>query len=321
MIRPAAAILLVLSFGAAGAMAAKKPAPPAAGSGAATSFTGEDGGNARAVSENGAWQLIYKTTSGEVLVRLKGQATQGGLLIGTAKPGYKLSLDGKPLMVSPAGQFLIGFDRDAPAKAELTVEGEGHRRAIAIDIQPRKWDIQRIDGLPPDKVTPPPEALEQIKREAAQKRAARKPDTEGAWFAEKFIWPAEGRISGVFGSQRILNGEPRAPHYGLDIAAPEGTPIKAPAGGIVRLAVTGFFYEGGLVFLDHGHGLISYMMHMSRVDVKPGEEVKQGDTIGAVGKTGRVTAAHLHWGIFWLEAHIDPQLLLPPMPASSAPKG
>lgn len=244
-------------------------------------------------------------------------AKQGSLIVGQLHRDGKVWLNDQPIMVGKDRRFVVGFDRDAPPAAELRIEFAATKdqsastQAWPLAIEQRKYDIQRIDGLPPEKVTPPPEALEQIKREAAQKREARKRDTQGAWFAEKFIWPTEGRISGVFGSQRILNGEPRAPHYGLDIAAPEGTPIKAPAGGIVRLAVTGFFYEGGLVFLDHGHGLVSYMMHMSRVDVKAGEEVRQGDIIGAVGKTGRVTAAHLHWGIFWLDAHIDPQLLLP----------
>ncbi len=261
----------------------------------------------------GSSATIRVARAGEApLVEIKGQATHGGLMVGTAKPGTRVLLDGAPLMVGPQGELVFGFDRDGPEAATLRVEPpDGEAIEIPVPIAPRTWDIQKIDGLPPDKVTPPPEALEQIKREAAQKRAARRRDTQGIWFAENFLWPTEGRISGVFGSQRILNGEPRAPHYGLDIAAPEGTPIKAPAGGIVRLAVTGFFYEGGLVFLDHGHGLISYMMHMSRVDVKPGQEIRQGETIGAVGKTGRVTAAHLHWGIFWLDAHIDPQLLLP----------
>lgn len=300
MRRGAAAILSAAALGLCGL--AQVPARPA--------LTG------KVAVDAGSAATIRVTRDNEVpLVEIKGQATHGGLMVGTAKAGTRVVLDGVPLMIGPKGEFVFGFDRDGPDKAMLRVEPkDADTLEIEVPVLPRKWDIQNIDGLPPDKVTPPPEALEQIKREAVQKKDARKRDTEGSWFAEKFIWPTEGRISGVFGSQRILNGEPRAPHYGLDIAASEGTPIKAPAGGIVRLAVTGFFYEGGLVFLDHGHGLISYMMHMSRVDVKSGQEVRQGDVIGAVGKTGRVTAAHLHWGMFWLDAHIDPGLLLPPMP-------
>jgi hypothetical protein len=249
------------------------------------------------------------------VLSVSGCRVQGGLLAGKTVPGSQVSLDGVPLMVNTGGNFVFGFDRDARQWAKLRVEfpaSSNMRQWVSdFEVAPRTYDIQRIDGLPPEQVTPTPEQLVRIKREGVLKKEARKRDTQGSWFTEQFIWPTEGRVSGVFGSQRILNGEPRAPHYGLDVAAPEGTPIKAPAGGIVRLAEKDFYFEGGLVFLDHGHGLVSYLMHMSRVDVKPGQEVKQGDAIGAVGKTGRVTAAHLHWGIFWLDEHIDPQLLLP----------
>jgi hypothetical protein len=274
-----------------------------------------------AVDADAVLTINIPAKSGAQIIELKGRATHGGLMIGTAQPGVRLTLAGKPLMIDPQGRFVFGFDRDGPDRQILSViSGTPERQLdVPLFIDPRTWDIQRIDGLPPEQVTPTPEQLVRIKREGALKKAARKRDTEGSWFAEKFIWPTEGRISGVFGSQRILNGEPRSPHYGLDIAAPEGTPIKAPAGGIVRLAERDFYFEGGLVFIDHGHGLVSYLMHMSQVGVKAGQEIRQGDTIGAVGKTGRVTAAHLHWGIFWLDAHIDPQLLLPPMP-DGAPK-
>jgi len=243
---------------------------------------------------------------------LNGPMEQGGLIVGRTAPGIEVSLDGAPLMVDGQGRFVFGFDRDAPVAAKLEARGPGGYDEIrTLNVAPRTWDIQKIDGLPPEQVNPTPAELEQIKREAVLKRAARKPDTQGSWFTEHFIWPAQGSVSGVFGSQRILNGEARSPHYGLDIAAPEGAPVTAPAGGIVRLAATEFYFEGGLVFIDHGHGLVSYMMHMSRVDVHAGQEVKQGETIGAVGKTGRATGPHLHWGMFWLDAHIDPQLLVP----------
>ncbi len=147
-------------------------------------------------------------------------------------------------------------------------------------------------------MTPPESAYPEIKREIAEKQAARKPDTKGSWFAENFIWPAKGPISGVFGSQRIENDVPKSPHYGVDIAAPEGAPIVAPAGGIVTLAQPHMYFEGGLVFIDHGHGLISYMMHMSKVEVHKGEVVKQGEEIGRVGQTGRATGPHVHWGMY-----------------------
>ena len=248
-------------------------------------------------------------------LKLDGVIEQGAVVRGAAAPGAKASLDGKPLMVDEEGRFVFGFDRDAIGDVTLGVTwpgGDGEDRKLTIAA--RSYDIQRISGLPEKVVTPPPEAMDRIRREAAEKAAARKPDTQGSWFAESFIWPAAGPISGVFGSQRILNGEPRAPHYGVDVAAPEGAPIHAPAGGIVTLAEPDMYFEGGLVFIDHGHGLISYLMHMSKVEVHVGQVLKQGDEIGLVGHTGRATAHHVHWGMFWLGAHVDPELLVPPMP-------
>ena len=246
---------------------------------------------------------------------MRGQFTQGGLIVGRTRPGSKVSLDAAPLMLDDKGEFVFGFDRGATASAMLKIDlPDGSEKSVPLTIETRQWNIQRIDGLPEMQVTPPPEALERIRREGVLKAAARKPDTEGSWFAENFIWPASGPITGVYGSQRILNGEPRNPHYGLDIGAPEGAPIVAPAGGIVTLAEPDLYFEGGIVFIDHGHGLISYLMHMSKVEAKVGQEVKQGDEIGLVGRTGRATAPHVHWGMFWLKAHIDPQLLVPPLP-------
>jgi murein DD-endopeptidase MepM/ murein hydrolase activator NlpD len=246
---------------------------------------------------------------------IDGPIEQGSVIRGTAAPGARASLDGKPLMVDDEGRFVFGFDRDAAGDAVLGVTWpNGDEETRKLTIAARTYDIQRISGLPEAQVTPPPDQLDRIKREAAEKAAARKPDTQGSWFAEKFIWPAAGPVSGVFGSQRILNGEPRAPHYGVDVAAPEGAPIHAPAGGVVTLAEPDMYFEGGLVFIDHGHGLISYLMHMSKVEAHAGQMVKQGDEIGLVGHTGRATAHHVHWGMFWLGAHIDPQLLIPPAP-------
>jgi hypothetical protein len=276
-----------------------------------------------AVDADGETTITTPSADGSTFVVMKGRSEQGGLLVGTVKPGAKVALNGQPVMVDAEGRFVIGFDRDAPNLATLSVDVPSAEKAthtaFPIPVAPRTWDIQRINGLPPHQVTPTPEELIRIKKETARKAAARRRDTQGSWFAEEFAWPAQGPVSGIFGSQRILNGEPRAPHYGVDVSAPEGTPVKAPAGGIVRLAETDFYFEGGLVFIDHGHGLISYMMHMSRVDAHVGEEVRQGDVIGAVGRTGRATGPHLHWGMFWLDAHIDPQLLVPPMP-SAPPK-
>lgn len=275
-----------------------------------------------AVDVNGDVTINVPSADGTSVVMLKGQSTQGGLMIGTAKPGIRLTFDGQSVMVGEGGEFVIGFDRDAPKLMTLGIDAPTEenraRTDVPIPVIPRAWNIQKIDGLPPEQVNPTAEELVRIKKEAVEKREARKADTPGAWFAEKFIWPAQGPVSGVFGSQRILNGEPRAPHYGVDMAVPDGTPVKAPAGGIVRLAAKDFYFEGGLVFIDHGHGLTSYIMHMSRVDVRVGQELKQGDVIGASGHSGRATGPHVHWGMFWLAAHIDPQLLVPPAPGAPA---
>jgi murein DD-endopeptidase MepM/ murein hydrolase activator NlpD len=163
--------------------------------------------------------------------------------------------------------------------------------------------------------------MEAIARSTRVKNEARKTRAEGSWFREGFIWPATGPVSGVFGSQRYYNGEPRRPHYGVDVAAPTGTPIVAPAGGVITLADMDMYFEGGLVFLDHGQGVTSLMMHMSRIDVKAGDRVEQGDVLGAVGGTGRATGPHLHWGLYWRGAWLDPERLVGPMPSSDAATG
>lgn len=250
---------------------------------------------------------------------LQGPLTQGGLVIGEILPGAQAVLNGTTLRVSPEGRFVFGFDRDYQGSANLAVTWpDGRIETRTLDIAPRAYDIQRIDGLPPKYVSPPPEELARIKREGAEKRAARSRDTDADWFTHGFIWPARGPISGVFGSQRFYNGEPRRPHYGVDVAGPAGTPVAAPASGIVRLADPNFYFEGGVIFIDHGHGVIGVLMHLGQVDVSVGDKVEQGQTVGAIGATGRATGPHVDWRIYWRNAHIDPQLLAGPMPASIA---
>lgn len=248
---------------------------------------------------------------------LSGDMKQGGLVIGHAVPGAKASLDGMMLDVDEDGTFAMGFDRDHETGAKLRVvypDGTVEERALAI--AKRDWQIQRVEGVPQKYVSPPPEAMAAIARGTKLKAEARETRAAGSWFTEGFIWPVTGTISGVFGSQRYYNGEPRRPHYGVDVAATTGTPIHAPAGGVVTLADAHMYFEGGLVFLDHGQGVTTLIMHMSRLDVKTGDVVKQGDVIGAVGGTGRATGPHLHWGMYWRGAYLDPQLLAGPMPES-----
>lgn len=253
---------------------------------------------------------------------LRGRMEQGGLVVGQAAPGATATLDGMTLDVDEAGVFAFGFDRDHGPQAKLNVtyaDGTAVERVLAVKA--REWQIQRVEGVPQKFVSPPPEAMAQIARSTALKNEARETRAAGTGFAGEFIWPATGPISGVFGSQRYYNGEPRRPHYGVDVAAPTGTPIRAPAAGIVTLASEDMYFEGGLVFLDHGQGVTSLMMHMSRVDVTAGQQVAQGDVLGAVGGTGRATGPHLHWGLYWRGAWLDPQLLVGPMEEAIAASG
>jgi len=248
-------------------------------------------------------------------VELEGEWRQGNVIIGRVAPGSTVSFNGRALRVSPEGMFVIGLDRDEPPKARLTVAHPGvatDRRGF--DVAPRTYDIQRLDGLPPDQVTPPPEAQKRIAQDLAQVRAARARDSERADFTQGFDWPIVGRISGVFGSQRILNGQPKQPHYGVDVAADIGTPVRAPASGVVSLAVPDMYYTGGTLMIDHGHGLTSTLMHLNKLLVKQGDEVTRGQVVAESGATGRVTGPHLDWRVSWFDSRVDAQLLAGPMP-------
>ena len=237
---------------------------------------------------------------------------QGGLLRGQVPSGTRVWRDERELRVDGQGRFVVGLHRDAPERLRLRVQppdGEVAERAFPIDQ--REYQIQRIDGLPSSMVTPSESVLQRIGEEAARVRSARAHDSGLESAHEGFVWPVTGPISSVYGSRRILNGEPRQPHYGIDIAAPTGRPIRATAGGIVRMAETDLYYTGGTVIIDHGHGLSSTYLHMSRLDVAEGDRVAQGETIGAVGATGRVTGAHLCFRYNWFDKRLDPALLLP----------
>lgn len=244
-------------------------------------------------------------------VELEGQFTQGGLIFGKAVPGTKVSLDGRALQVSPAGDFVFGFGRDAPPKAMLRIEETGKGvEERKLDVSPRKYRIQRIDGLPKRMVTPPPKVLARIKRENASIAKVRSNDTPAVHFRGPWLRPSIGRVTGVYGSQRVLNGKPRRPHFGIDFAAPVGTQVVAPAGGTVVLAHKDMYYTGGTIILDHGHGLTSAFLHLSALSVKQGDMVKRGQRIGAIGATGRATGPHLDWRINWFDRRVDPAFLL-----------
>ena len=248
--------------------------------------------------------------------RLSGEPIQGGLMIGRTEPGSRVLQDGQEVRVSRYGVFLLGFARDAPARSSLRVELPGGKVVErALDVSRRDYRIQRIDGLPKSKVTPrKAEDLARIRRDIVAAKKARARDDDRQDFLYGFSWPVIGPISGVYGSQRILNGEPRRPHYGVDIAVPTGTPVMAPAPGIVTLAVPDMFFSGGTLIIDHGHRLSSSFLHLSKLHVKVGDRVETGDRIAEVGATGRVTGPHLDWRMNLRDRRIDPQLLVPPMP-------
>ena len=247
-------------------------------------------------------------------VRFDGQLTQGGLAIGHAAPGSSVTVNGQPLRVSAAGEFLLGFDRDAPASVTLAVtDPAGVKRRQTVAVARRDFPVQRIDGLPPQQVTPDPKTLKRINEEAALVAAAKARDSANPFFRSGFVWPVAGRVSGVYGSQRILNGEPRAPHGGLDIAAPKGAPVVAAADGVVSLTHDDLFFTGKTVMIDHGFGLASVYAHLDTVSVRPGQSVAKGAPIGTVGASGRATGPHLHWGVSLFEVRLDPALLAAPV--------
>lgn len=236
-------------------------------------------------------------------VELDGRLEQGGIALGRARPGSPVLLDGKPVPTDAEGRFLLGFGRDAPGEAVL--EADGERRVLTI--AKRAWKVQRIDGLPPAKVTPDPAELARIKAENELVAARRAVVTPTALFLAGLASPADGPVSGVFGSQRVLNGEARAPHSGTDIAAPTGAPVRAVADGVVSLAHPDLFFTGITVMIDHGLGLQSVYAHLSRTDMAEGQRVAKGQAIGAVGASGRATGPHLHWGVTWQDVRLDPQ--------------
>ncbi|WP_300398282.1 M23 family metallopeptidase [uncultured Sphingobium sp.] len=249
--------------------------------------------------------------------RLEGAAVQGGRLLGTAPVGtVALTLGDQPVAIDADGRFLIAFDRDAKPDALLTARlADGRVLTQSLIVAPRAWRLERINA--PLRVGKSSEAFLALRRpELEAIAAARAKVTDAQGWRQTFIWPRVGRISGLFGAQRIYQGEPGSYHGGVDIAAATGEPVLAPADGVVILAAIDkpFTLEGHLLMIDHGHGLNSAFLHLSRIDVKMGDHVAQGQQIGAVGATGRATGPHLHWGMKWHDARIDPLLIAGPMP-------
>jgi murein DD-endopeptidase MepM/ murein hydrolase activator NlpD len=248
-------------------------------------------------------------------IALSGRLEQGGIVFGNVAPGTQLSFDGRDVSVSERGLFIFGVDRDAQSTATLVIRHDGAEVRQTVALALRDWLIERVDGLPPSTVTPDPVTAELIRQQGSLIVAARNRAESLPFFETGFMQPAEGRISGVFGSQRILNGQARSPHSGLDIAAPTGTLVRATADGVVSLVHDGMVLTGKTVMIDHGFGLDSVYIHMSEITVESGQAVRQGDVIGAIGMTGRTNGPHLHFGISWYGAKLDPQTVMAALPA------
>ena len=245
---------------------------------------------------------------------LQGHFVQGGLLYGVLAPGQGLTYKGRSIKSDSNGRFVIGMGRDYAEELVLQFNHEGEPATeLRFPIAPREYKIQRIEGIARKIMSPGEAALKRIKAEQAQVVAARAHVSDRSGFAEAFSWPILGRISGVYGSQRVYNGVPGRPHFGVDVARPTGAQLMAPASGTVVLALADMFYSGGTVILDHGYGLNSSFLHMSKVLVTVGQELQGGDLIGEVGATGRATGPHLDWRMNWFDQRVDPQLLVPPM--------
>ena len=253
--------------------------------------------------------LFISTSMAETI--LKGNLIQGGLVFGTTTPGNSVMLENRNVRVSSNGFFVFGFSRDAKKSFKLTIKRkDSSSEARTLRIKRRKYVVQRINGLSTKMVRPSQKVQERIRDENKLIRLHRMRDNTYPFFKSRFIWPAKGRVSGVYGSQRILNGTPKRPHYGIDIAAPIGTVVVAPANGTVVLAEPDFYYSGGTIILDHGHGLTSAFLHMDKLFVSEGDVLSQSKPLGTIGSTGRTTGPHLDWRINWFEHRIDPGLLV-----------
>ena len=255
--------------------------------------------------------LIFFISFKVSAVEFDGKFIQGHFIIGKTEPDSKVKIGKKQVKVSKDGYFAFGLARDRKYDVVITIEKNGVKEKITKRVQKRKYNIQKIDGLEEKKVTPPEEVYERIKKENKLIAKARAIDSDLDFFKDKFMIPVDDAIiTGVYGSQRILNGKPKWPHYGLDFAQKEGTPVKAMLDGTVTLAKPDLYYSGGTLIFDHGHGISTLYMHMQKILVDKGQKVKQGDIIGTVGSTGRATGPHLDIRLNWFDTRLDPATAL-----------
>ena len=255
--------------------------------------------------------LLFFFLSNNVLaVEFQGKFIQGHFIIGKTEPETKVLIGKKEVKVSKNGYFVFGIDRDRKFDVLITKILNGNKEKIIKKVFKRKYKIQRIDGLDESKVTPPEEVYKRIKEENNRIGEARAINSDLVFFKDKFIMPVEGITTGVYGSQRILNGKPKWPHYGIDIAAKQGTNIKSSGTGVVTMAEDDLYYTGGTIIMDHGHGISTIYSHLETVIVSVGDKINQGDIIGTVGSTGRSTGPHLDFRINWFQTRLDPETVL-----------
>ena len=244
-------------------------------------------------------------------VEFIGDFKQGSFILGRTSPQSKVLIDNRIVRVSKDGYFAFGLDRDRKNNVIIKIINKKETKLIEKKVFKRKYKIQRIDGLPPKQVTPPPEVYERIKKDNILIGKARATDSKLVFFKDKFIYPIDKYIiTGVYGSQRILNGKPRRPHYGIDFHAPEGTPVKSMMDGVVTLVENDMYFTGGTIIFDHGHGISTLYMHMKDINVKKGQKVKKGDIVGTLGQSGRATGPHLDIRLNWFEVKLDPATIL-----------
>lgn len=243
---------------------------------------------------------------------LLGEMTQGSLIRGKIAPQSQVKLNSQTIKVAPNGEFVFGFGRDANLKHKLSwkLPSANQWESISLQLSKRSYKLDKIEGVEQKYVSPPQSVLARIRQDNSEIAAARRSFTESLAFTEDFILPAQGRISGVYGSQRIFNGRAKRPHFGLDIANKTGTVVIAPASGVVRLVNNDMYYSGGTLILDHGYGISSTFIHLSAIHVTQGQQVNQGEAIAEIGATGRVTGPHLDWRINWFKERLDPALLV-----------
>ena len=253
--------------------------------------------------------IIFLFCSQAYGLEFNGKFTQGGLIIGKTNPSDKIFLDEKPLKISPSGNFVFGISRERSKDLKIEIKSKSSSKILTKKITKRKFRIQRIDGLPKRKVTPNEEDMKRIRKEGRLIVKAKNINRNFDFFSNGFIRPLKGITTGVYGSQRILNGKKRRPHYGIDIASPKGTPIKSPNDGKVVLAERDLFFTGGTLIFDHGHGLISIYSHLENLKVESNQQIKKGQIIGTVGSTGRSTGPHLDFRLYWRNIAVDPDLV------------